>query len=313
MRFLLKAARYLFALGPVTLPSSLAQDRSGAPGDKETLAKAAIIGCSANVNAFPFYQCRWRITKAQAKSVEDAVGGKFLNALSSDHRLLVDGDKDLYEGLTAALPPDFKQAIPFPGRNGLFLVPAPLRSDSYLSDGKRELNFVPQLSAANLWSRDKAVHGIEETPLGLVYLGHRNRFGPDFLARSEEFEMASDGLEEIEGRAAITVRFRNLRDQSMLRFSFDAARGYLPIRMTYFMDGKLRTQVFVTEIRECSHQRWFPERFVEIDTPGRADLPYDVKEVQLLDLDADQRPDARDFAFTHLRHHKSLCLCLVTG
>src|SRR5262249_49155231 len=114
--------------------------------DKDALGKAAVIGYAANIRSFPFYSSRYRFTKAGAASLEDAVKGVFLNAVSFDSRLIVDGDKVMYESLAPPVEPNSKLAIPVPGKKGLTLIPAsPVRSDRYLADGNSEMNYCPQL------------------------------------------------------------------------------------------------------------------------------------------------------------------------
>lgn len=273
------------------------------PGEKVTLGKAAISAYASNIESFTFYKCRYRITKAEAHSIEGAIRGDYLNASFYDNRLLVDGDHDLYEGF--APPPDPKQSKPVRGKKGVFAVPSPGFSNRYLADGKREMNYSPPLRAINLYSVESRVHGIPLTPLGMSFLGHRNRNGPNVrLNQPERFAFSVDGLQEIGGRPVITARFK---DNNIFRpgseppiefcytYSFDPARGYLPIRMQMLWNGKPKTQIFVTAIRECSNQRWFPERSVEVDTPDKDGALYDVREIKLLELDADHRPDKSEF------------------
>jgi hypothetical protein len=279
---------------------SLAQDKPTGNGDKDTLGKAAVLGYAANLHAFPFYTCLYKYTKGQAKSVEDALQGKFLNAASFDCRLIVDEEKDLYESLAPPVPPDAKRATPIPGKKGVSLVPAsPITSNRYMADGKRELSYCPQLNTLGLWSNDISFRGLEDpTPLGMLSIKHRGRQGPDVLmSRPDEFEMHSDGMEEIDGRPAVSVRFRNKKYNYVLGFSFDVGRGYLPIRGTTIFDGKLKSQKYVTHVRECSNQRWFLDRIVVVDVPDRGAL-YDVTELRMLEFDADRRPDASAFYLT---------------
>jgi hypothetical protein len=287
---------------------SSAQESTSPAADKTAMGKAAITGYAANVHAFSYYQCRYRYVKAQAKSIEDAIRGKFINAISHDSRLLVDGDKDLYEGLTPPVLPDLKQAVPVAGKKGLFTVPSFVSSDCYLNDGKREMNYCPQLHSVGLWSSDKGSSKIvAHSPLGMHFVGHRNRRGPDVLvSQSDRYEMFSDGMQEIDGQPLITVRFKDRVTYpaqegpltSTYLFSFDIGKGHLPIRMALLWNDKPKIQVFVTDVRECSNQRWFPERSVMVVIPDKANTLFDVSELKLLELDADHHPAAGDFVFT---------------
>jgi hypothetical protein len=272
--------------------------------EKETLGKAAITAYATNISSFPLYKCRYRHTKAQARTIEDAIRGHFLNARFYDNRLIVDGEKDLYEGF--APPPDSQQGQAVPGRKG-FIVPSSGNSNRYLGDGAREMNYSPPLRSVNLFSAESRIHGIDITPLGMDFVGHRNYNGPDtWLRQPERYDFSADGLEEADGRPVVTVRFK---DKKAFRagtpqeiaftylFSFDGSRGYLPIRIMTLWNGKPKIQVFVTHIRECSNQRWFPERTVSVATPDKDGDLYDVSEIKLLELDVDKRPDTSEFSF----------------
>ncbi len=274
------------------------------PAEKEALGKAAIAACVANIESFTFYECRYRNTKAQARSVEAAIRGDYLNAGFSDNRLVVDGDRDLYEDL--ASPPDPKQAKPMPGKKGVFMVATPGPSNRYLSDGKKEMSYSPGLRSINLFSIESNKRSIDITPLGMLFGGHRITQGPKiWLNQPEQFAFSVDGFQEVDGRPVITVRFK---DKEIFRpgsepaieftytYSFDPARGHLPIRLQFLWNGKPKSQTFVTHIRECSKQRWFPERYVIVDTPDKEGALYDVREIKLLELDADHRPDKSEFS-----------------
>jgi hypothetical protein len=273
------------------------------PAEKEALGKAAIAACVANIESFTFYECSYRNTKAQARSIEAAIRGDYLNASFSDNRLVVDGDRDLYEGL--APPPDRKQAKPIPGKKGAFMIATPGPSNRYLSDGKKEMSYSPGLRSINLFSIESNKRGVDITPLGTLFGGHRITQGPKiWLNQPEQFAFSVDGFQEVDGRPVITVRFKNKEifrpgSEPAIEFtytySFDPARGHLPIRLQMLWNGKPKSQTFVTHIRECSNQRWFPERYVIVDTPDKEGALYDVREIKLLELNADHRPDKNEF------------------
>jgi hypothetical protein len=272
--------------------------------EKEALGRAVITGYAANVNSFVYYKCRYRCTNAEARTVQDAIRGVYLNARSFDNRLVVDGEKDLYEGF--APPPDPKTARPAPGekgKKGMFIIPSQGSMDKYMGDGQRELDFGPFMRTINLFSSGKNYRGLDYPPLGMHYVGHRNRFGPDvLLSKPEMYAFSVDGPEDIDGRPVVTVRFKEKHifkaPEGPLEFtkvfSFDQSRGCMPIRMTTLWNGKPKKQVFVT-LRECSNQRWFPERTVIVYTPDKRDALYSLLEIKVLELDTDQRPDRGEF------------------
>jgi hypothetical protein len=293
-------------MGVVGVLVSWGPAKGFAPGEpeKEAMGRAAVVAYGANMRAFSFYTCRYRFTKAQVKSVEDAIAGKFVNARSFENRLIIDGEKVLYEGLAPPDPPDTKQAKAVPGKPGLFMTEAFAISDRYLAGDKGEMNYTPQMKTLGLWDRQKNTLGVAHSPLG--YLRHNCKNGPEtFAAQQERYELAAVGLEEVEGRPVITVRFNDrevLDFEPPLRiaesFSFDGGRGHVPIRITTFWNDKPQSRYYVTNLRECSNQRWFPERIVVVDTPSTPDGLFTVSEIQVLELDADRRPSRDAFALS---------------
>jgi hypothetical protein len=218
---------------------------------------------------------------------------------------VAEGQRRHHQGF--APPPNIKPGQRIPGKKGV-RVPSPGHSDKYLADGKREMNYLPPLQSINLFSVEKKSHGIDVTPLGMNFVGHRSRNGPDAKLRDpDHYEFSVDDLQEIDGRPLVTVRFKSKVSfkpgtpeeiKFSYIYSFDSSKGYLPIRMTALWNDKPKTQVFVTHIRECSNQRWFPERTVAVVTPDKAGALYDVSEGKLLELDADHHPDKNKFFFT---------------
>lgn len=299
MNLMLRSIIYGLAFGIITSASGHAQAPPAQSGDKEALGKATVVGYVTNLNSFSFYRCRYVITTAQARSVEDAIQGKLIDAVSYENRLIVEGDRDLHEGLAPPTPPDFKKAKPIPGKPGLAMIPALTSSDHYLSSGGREMAYVPQLQTLILYSKEKGELGIPKTPLGMGSIGHRGRHGPaEMMADTEQYEMTTDGVEEVDGRPLVAVRFKFRQHKFARRYLFDPERGSLPIRIETWNEGKLNQQNFVTHVRECSHQRWFPERTVAVGIPNKEGSLFRVTEIKLLGLDADHRPTADEFAFT---------------
>jgi hypothetical protein len=281
---------------------ALGQSAPRGGDDKDTLGRAVITAYAANINSFPYYKCKYRYTKAEAKTVDDAIRGKWVNARFFDNRLIIDGEKELYEGF--APPPDLKNSRPAPGRKGGFIVASPGNSNKYLGDGKREMNYSPPLASANLFSTDRRRHGPGPDPLAMEFVGHRNSGGPDVLLREPaRYQFTVDGVQNVRGRELVTVRFKDsqifhggkLTIEFGRVFSFDRDRGCLPVQMMRLWNGKPKSQMFVTDVRECSNGRWFPERTVAVHTPDNPNALCDVDEIKVLELDVDKRPDAGEF------------------
>ena len=279
------------AAGASSFPLSQDEERTA-------LARAVVAAYTANTRAFPYYTCRFRFTKAQSRSIADAIAGNFVNATFYDSRLIVDSEKVLYEGLAPPEMPDAKLARPIAGKPGLKMVEVFAVSDRYLTDGKLEMNYTPQMRVMGLWDNNKGKHGVAHAPL------HRLRGLEVHSAQPERYDLATVELEELEKRPVVSIRFN---DRELVQFaepvrlarsfSLDASRGHLPIRVTTYWNDKPQSHLYVTHIRECSNQRWFPERIIDVDAPGKDREPFSVVEILVLDLDADRKPAASEFSF----------------
>lgn len=272
-----------------------------APAAAETDARAAIVANSANYDSFRYYKCRFRTTKGEALSVADALAGNLQNVSSWDSRVAVDGDREACEGF--APPPDPKKGIPI--KDGGKMVYSPGDSSRYVSNGPQQLRYLLPFQGASLTSIAKQPYYYNTTPLNLLSLGHRNVFGPAaLLTQPERYVFTFVGAEEVLGRPVLTVRFD---DRQIVRFpegdtsfantfSLDGSQGCIPVRMIGLRNGKIRSEIYVTEVAACKRGQWFPLRVVRIDTPTLAPTPFGVTELRVTELDADHRPDARDLS-----------------
>ncbi len=124
------------------------------------------------------------------------------------------------------------------------------------------------------------------------------------LRQTEKYDLSVIGLEEVFGRPVITIRFEDKAAHQGLAgpekhaqtYSFDAGQGHLPGRHAWLFSGKQDSVTYVTRARECSNQRWFPERIVIYFSNQKA--PRMVREIRVLDLEVDSRPAPEDFMLT---------------
>ncbi len=270
------------------------------PADKDAAVKVALVGYAANINSFTHYSCRYKITRAVAHSLDEALQGKFTNATEYECRLAVDGDMTVCEGLTPAHPPNPKNAIKNPKKPGVGIVPDDgINSDRYLADGQRTINFCPQMKSLGLWVNERSNRRIGDTPLEVLGAGLRNQHGIDVMARdTENYVLSSDGLEDLEGRPVVSLRLTYKKPNQVQRYSLDPGRGYLPTRRSLYDDNQVRSHTYLRSARECSGQRWFPEHVTEISIPNQPGGRFGVIEARVLEFDADHRPDRSAFAIS---------------
>jgi hypothetical protein len=278
------------------------QGQPGEPTDsnKQSESRAAILGFAANRDSFPFYRCRYKETKAQAASFEEAIAGKWINAVSCEFRVVVNGKKELYECL--APPPVLNEGVgqPFPGNPSLRMVSVPFVGGGYLSDGEREMSYKNGLKAANLFTKRAPYGGKPQGPFSMGSVGE----GPAARdANRDQWEAVYHGRELVDNRTVFSVGFRGREAAAGISetFHLDPTQGYLPVKFIRgykvkpLVDGHPKTQVLLMNARECSRQRWFPERILAVDTPDKKGDAYDVREVKVLSLDADKTPSDDEF------------------
>lgn len=265
--------------------------------NKEAAGRAALVAHAAHLNRIPFHTCRFRMTGGQAKSVEEALKGKLFNVSSYECRLVTDGKCDCFVGF--APPPNEARAEKMPGGK-IARLALPGYAGRYLGDGSRSINYSPGMKSVNLYSAEKDYREPEPSPLFWM-VGHRNPYFTMMQRDPERYVFSVVGFEEVLGRPVITVRFDDKKLMDMpggpiavaLTYSFDPARGHLPIRHVRLWNGKPITQQYVTHVIDCGNDRWFPERIVKLVT--RKDGLFDVGETKTLELDVDHRPKRDEF------------------
>ena len=284
-----------------------------APQDDQAEAvRAAVTGFAANMHAFEFYTCRFTVTEARARSREDARAGRWINPVSCECRIIVDGDRELYEDFATPVPsvkkesPQAKAATPV---GGLAVTQAPpfIRTGK-VSNGKQDLSYVPDMGVINLFDERLRAPWPTITPWGRNMMGHRktNWCGPDaLLADPQEREClsAGAGFKEWEGRPVYAVGFNWTRYQEIRWFYLDPGQGYLPVYCTWesphspAVNGIPATESFLTSARSCSKGRWFPERSICLQHLG-VEPRVRVIEIKVTELEVDKRPTKEDFALT---------------
>lgn len=287
-----------FALAALSQAQSQEKDQAGA----EAQCRAAIIGYASNVQAFPFYRCRYRTTLAEAASIEDALARKWVNARSAEDLLIVEDDYERFERNGTSLPTKAEKKIaPKVMKGGVGYVPSDgLSSRKFLRGIPGRLSYNPILQTMNLYSRTTAMSGLAvSTPLDMGCLGYRNEKGPDrLLADTADYQPTFLGREVVNGVSAIGTRFLKKSVGEVFEFWLDGSRGFLPVRCNFTTtDGRV-VQYHLLGARECSNGRWFPDRVLSITPPKEKSGTFHLRETQVLELDADHRPGTAVFTIS---------------
>jgi hypothetical protein len=278
----------------------VAAQTPSAAADEATL-RASVQGYLANVESFPILTCRYTVTAANTRTLEDAIAGREYRGVQvSKRRLFVDGkkvrhaveadDESMKTLLTGKPKPDL-------GSKGLSSLTVTFAPTDYLANGDDELLHNAINRNVNLFSLALPYGGDNSSPLAMAGAARGKRNVAYWLGESDagRVERKVQGIRDVDGTPAFCVSFSVAKGRGRLEYALDMMRGYLPLRATDFADGKVFSRTYLTHIRACSGGRWFPERAVYIWEPKQPGQPYELREVKVVELDVDNRPKPEEF------------------
>jgi hypothetical protein len=104
-----------------------------------------------------------------------------------------------------------------------------------------------------------------------------------------------EGRRPTDGLSLDVVRFGVTgEEEPEVVYLIDAARGFLPVQLWIQRpDGTFSSKAFMTDIRQCAGDRWFPMRCVYFRSRSEGSLeePGAVTILEVTELDVDHRPD----------------------
>ena len=287
-------------------------------GDRDAIG-VAIQGYQANREAFPSIRCRFRATKAKARSIEEAIQGAFVgDPIVYECLWVVNGAKVRHEALCRSAPGNPEEVFSTTknkatanqgSTDGVHAqateVAVPCFSTGVLRNGSYALSYAPLGQTANLYPSDlEDPYGIRLTPFSMDIMGRDEMVNPARVLQDclgGMFSGSFDGAEKVLGAdtLAFTATYKSGNASSIgkpaYRFLLDPRRGYLPIHTwgTRPDTAKRAYEAYMTHVRACSRDRWFPERSVVIwDIGGKG--PYTCQEIKVLELDVDNPPADQD-------------------
>ena len=256
-------------------------------------------GYLANRGAFKSFRCEFTYRVGAAADLVDALKrGPTVGPLTATCKWAVDGARFCYsreidKAAKAAMAR--AKANPQPhavgGKPG-FVAAIPLSALGYLTDGKRALRCDPDF-AANLMGPGRIAQLIEGlspsiTPWALGGLGRTMGSNPGrWILDGKLGTWRLLDRKQADGRDRIVVECR--RETARLVYTFDAKRGFLPVRREYELKDGRKTHVAVTDVRECPRGRWFPGRTVFVNVRAGGTVRR-VQEIAVTALDADHKP-----------------------
>lgn len=265
-------------------------------------------GYLSNREAFQSIRCRFGLIRAKAASVEEALEGKFTEPIHYQGLWLVDGQRVRYELMCD--PEVFNSAMERAetGRKGTVptesgspsMVAVPCTSEFHLSDGSFSLGYSPLIRGANLRTREMPnPAAIRKTPFSMDIMGPNETTNPGSVLRAcldGRLVGRFDGTEEVMGVELLGAIAGRTPETLRHKFFLDPKRGFLPIHVfdTYVESGKRIYEAYITDVRECSGGRWFPERSVvvwDVDSSP----PFPIQEITIVELHVDTPPSGGEF------------------
>lgn len=288
----------LISLASICLTSLRADDIAPRANTRSSLGYFA-DAYATNRESFSFFTCRFTMTRAKAKSIEDALKGNLTDRMPAKGLWVVDGPNVRYELKSdeKLLDELEKKAVLHQQGNAMIkTIPAGGESQDYISDGIYSLYLDPRFKCANIYPPKVRSPGFRYTPFGMAVMGFHEELNPAALLRrcvKGELQGRYDGKETINGTEVAVLRVGWPGKLLASRFSLDPKRGYLPVQCSEIAPDSDRRmdEAYMTEIKQCSRNRWFPTRTVTIWEPDRKP-PFTVNEIKVHDLDVDRRPNA---------------------
>lgn len=248
-------------------------------------------GYLQNRESFKFFTCRFVIRDGKAPTLKEALerGPREVEE-EVIGEWVVDGPRERYERRRSKT---FKlQGAP---GGGLFVGLPPV---FHLRDASYVLDLDTTLGGGALRPVSEGRGEIDMTcwnMVGFISAGEPGRRIADLL-RIAPHALVLRGRTQLDG--VEVIRFDEVnKDGSRHEFYVDPKRGYLPLQVRLCSPQGAPTNGYITEIRQCSGNRWFPTRCVVVWL-DRKEVPYLVREFRVVELDTERRPSAEAFATT---------------
>jgi hypothetical protein len=273
-------------------------------GDDHQAVRAAIAAFGVNRESFTYYSCRYQVTKAHARNYEAAIGGDWRNSVSTEYRLAVDGSKEVFECIDEQGPAASAKSPRTKTNKGIAIRTVPFSRSATITDGSRQASYSPGLKVINLFDKAPRQVELDYSPWSMAIMGHGRAWrGPDvMLSRPEGFDFASPGW-LLDGQQPIArVHFIDRTHGTVMKFRLDPSRGHLPSHASAhhpsepLIDGHESVECHLMGATP-SKDRWFPNAWRAILTPGKPGGTYLVIDLVVTELNVSDRPAASDFSF----------------
>jgi hypothetical protein len=277
-----------FAITALTLGYFVVAGRADTQGDRNAIGFAA-EGYEQNLQSFRFLTCRFLYILGTTLSDEDARKGKIAARVVAQGLWIQDGPKKRFR--LSVTPKQLEAALKNRGA-----PPGP--THDYATDGKVRVNVSPMTQSAHI--QPSGFHRpalAEQNPflMGGIQVSVLLR---ESLDPKGQILCRFDGARDWEGIKTLVFATGDAPDKFKETHFLDPNRGFLPVHrhLKYTLPhGTIDSRNYVTEIRRCSQDRWFPTRSVRIIGPSDGKTPLQVHEYRVTELDVDRPPPESAF------------------
>lgn len=281
---------------------SLAQIQPDSPEASSALAQFV-----DNFDKFEYITCEYTHLRGKVATSEDALAGKWRPRQSGElpspssvrTSLVIDGKNVRFEefaddeSLKTSREGD-KKVTKIDNNPGLtFGGAVDFMSGAELFNGTDSLHFTPSDGNPNNGGNIVNLNGRgvpSWSQKGIQYLHIINARGPSSLEKMAATSPKPIGVLNATHRGVDCVWLTIHRpDATRFEFALDPARGHIPLCIVRYDAKSVEDKrIEVTEIQQCSKNRWFPMRIVKYFTQGRGF--WIVDDYKVTKLDVDNRP-----------------------
>jgi hypothetical protein len=280
----------------VFLVSWLALAPSTRGQEGQDLAKVAALACQANLDAFPYFTCRYTMTLANVDSPAAAVRGEFRNAKRFDHILVVDEHREKLQYLGPPIVPNRKELRPIKGTN-LSSVAVDWIPWAYLNKDEHTFHYLAPMATAGVSPPEFGPRVINWLPPSMGIMGDIRCDGSPWKLMQKcdgEKQTVKAAAEEIEGRPMVKLTFAKNK-RTIYEYWLDVQQGYLPQRGVFYTLPEVKgstEEAHLLEAQQPDGKHWFPMHMVFIQHPPGMMRAVDI---HVTDLEVKKRPAASDF------------------
>lgn len=301
---------FLVLFSALAMHAQLAAGGEPKPSPSVEVASTAAEAYEANLDSFTQFTCRYTSTTSRAKTVEDALAGRYTGESRTGKMLwAIDGKnvslKVIEDERTSRERDKPPKLEPIPGQPKLSMgQPIPFATKEYLHNGNESILFDPRLKNANVRGLGRP-HWFPRFLFGCYGMeGCQSHIHPlvtalrDSPSKCKATRVTESGRELIKVTVDFGARGTN-EEKGVWEYWFASDRGFLLVRTIeqYDDDTQLTYRYEFLDPRPCPNGRWFPGRVVKL-TRQKQSTDWNVLDSGVVELQVDQRPSREHFEIT---------------